>query len=184
MVKFGIWIFGIYLGFGIWDLGFAPAALAANQVVARVNGEILTEREVNLYAKLFETDPKNAIQIAINDKLILQEALKDKIKVTADEVESTIKERVAKIGLDRFTKIVLEPLGMTMDDYRQLVRDQLTRERYIQSKIGAPSTINKNDKTFIINNFVSPREIKEYFESHKQEFATPARIKTRQIILK
>ena len=155
------------------------------QVVARINGEIITDRQVSTHIKQFQMEYKMAIQELIDNKIIFQSAVREGVIVPQADVDDLIKERTAKIGTpDDFKKFILDPLKVSTDEYRKSVHEELMRKRYIQSKIGAPPKEKDIKTDFRIDIFVSPKEIKEYFAKHRADFTVPGKIKTRQIIIK
>lgn len=188
--KYCVW--GLTLFFAV--ISFVPFLFPLDQpkqgqVVARVNGEIITDRQVSLYIKQFQVNPQAAIQKLIDDKLILQAAIKSGIKVSRQEIDDGLKEQMTMMKTETIEKLqqqILDPMKISLEEYRQGITDSILRGKYINSKMGAPPLKKSTKIDFIINTFVSPREIKEYFFKHKDEpeFTEPLKIKTRQIILK
>jgi parvulin-like peptidyl-prolyl isomerase len=157
------------------------------QVIARVNGEIITASQVSLEIQQSggKFDYKTALQKLIDDKLIIQAAVKSGIKVSSQEVDKEIKEFMAANKLDTMEKLQqrLVQDKISMEESRQRIADSILRIRYINSKIGTPVPEKESKTDFIINIFVSPREMREFFDRNKAMFVEEARIKTRQIIL-
>ena len=162
-----------------------PSPATGAQIVARVNESFITLRDVVRRATIMGTKTPAALQTLIEDKVITNQAVKENIKITGDEVQKTVNERLTHFtSMEEFSKNILTPLGMTIEDYTDDMKEQLLREKYIQSKIGAHRLESKNPSDFVIDIFVSPREIKEFFEKNKSKFDQPAKVKTLQIILK
>lgn len=162
-----------------------PSESEGARIVARVNQSFISLRDVVRRAMIMGTDNPKALQTLIEDKVILDQAVKENTKVTDDAVQKTVKERLTHFtSMDEFAKNILTPLGMTLEDYAADMKEQLLRERYIQGKIGAHQLDGKRPSDVVIDTFVSPREIKEFFAINKNRFDQPAKVKTRQIILK
>ncbi|MFH1227420.1 MAG: peptidylprolyl isomerase [Planctomycetota bacterium] len=170
-------------------VGTAPAydqpKQAQGQVIARINGEIITDRQVSAYIKQFQLEYKAALQELIDNQIILQAAVKAGIKVDDREIDEAFKERTANVrSTEELITQVLEPLKLSLEEFRRGIADDLVRQRYIHSKIGAPPQEKEQKVDIRIDIFVPPREIKEYFAKHRNELVLPGKIKTRQIILK
>jgi len=157
----------------------------SGQVVARVNNDIITSREVAKRSIIINQNHQIALQTLIEDKLLNNQAIKENIKVSDEEVEKEVQGRISKYSsLDTFIKTILQPLGILLEDYRNELKEQILRDKYIHSKIGSYKLTGDTKIDFIIDIYVSPREIREYFETNKEKFTESERIKTRQIILK
>lgn len=162
-----------------------PSPAAGAKIIARVNESFITLRDVVRRATIMGANNPSALQTLIEDKVIANQAVKENIKVSDAEAQKTVKERISNFTtMEEFTKNILQPLGMTFEEYISDMKEQLLREKYIQSKIGAHRLEGKNQSDFIIDIFVSPKEIKEFFEANKGKFDQPEKVKTRQIILK
>ena len=161
-----------------------PSPAAGAKIVARVNESFITLRDVVRRATIMGANNPAALQTLIEDKVIANQAGKETIKTTDDELQKMVKERITHFNsLEEFSKNILTPLGMTIEDYTGDIKEQLLREKYIQSKVGIHGLSGKNQSD-VIDIFVSPMEIKEFFEKNKARFDQPEKVKTRQIILK
>lgn len=157
------------------------------QIAAWVNGEALTDRDVaHRSLMLGSTDFNNILDTLIDDKVILLQAAKDSIKISDDELEKAYKERMTDFkSPDEFFRKFLERFRMTADDYRRDLKEILTKDKYLISKIGGYRLADESHAhDYIIDNFVSPGEIKEYFEANKAKYVASEKIKLREIVLK
>jgi len=184
-MRYYILILLLVLVYGPLSYAQNSEILSSNQVIARVDEEVITLKQVARRAIILDTNLKNALMSAIEDKLFVHQSTKEGIKVTDSEVENYFKERLAQFeNSDDFNKSILEPLNMTKDDYLRDLKDQMLKNRYIDSKTSARGPKDNPKADSIIDTFVSPKEIKEFFEANKEKFIRPERIKLRQIILK
>ena len=162
-----------------------PSPAAGAKIVARVNQSFITLRDVVRRATIMSANNPAALQTLIEDKVLANQAVKENIKITDEEGQKIVKERLIHFtSMEEFVKNILTPLGMSIEEYTADMKEQLLREKYIQSKIGAHRLEGKNPPEFVIDTYVSPREIKEFFEVNKKKFDQPEKVKTRQIILK
>jgi len=115
----------------------------------------------------------SAVQVLIDNQLILQEFAKNKFTipdyVVDEQVQSRIKEQ---FGGDRAAFIrTLEAQGMSMDRFRKMVRDEIIvqamRQRSVQNQT-----------------IIAPGKIEEYYQKHQEEFSTPEQVHLRMIVIK
>ncbi len=107
----------------------------------------------------------------INQKLASQEAKKARIKISNDEIDAAI-ERIKEKQLltdEEFDKL-LEGDGLTREEYRQHLKDQILRTRLVNYKIRSKIVITKED-------------IKKYYNEHKEEFSGDDKYHLRNIII-
>lgn len=115
----------------------------------------------------------SAVQILIDNQLILQEFAKDKYSipdyVVDEQVQSRMKEQ---FGGDREAFIrTLEAQGMTMERFRKMVRDEIIVQAMRQKSV--------KDDTII-----SPQKIQEYYDKNIEQYSSPEQVKLRMIVIK
>jgi len=161
-----------------------------NGIAAVVNSDVITYSEVQELVgtreKSLEETYKGqdladkvrdlrlaAVQLLIDDKLILQEFNKNKYSFPDYYVDQDIQSRIKEqFGGDRAACIrTLAAQGMTMERFREMDKDNLIvaamRRRSIQ-----------------INTIVSPQKIQEYYEKNLATYSTAAQVHLRMIVLK
>ncbi len=93
------------------------------------------EQEVDGKTNL-ETAKEKALEKLVNDVLLYQEAVKEKVELTSDE-KSTITSQMGQIKQDQNTTYQLEQVGITVDEYEKLLKEsfhiQKLTEKYIES---------------------------------------------------
>jgi peptidyl-prolyl cis-trans isomerase SurA len=143
-------------------------------VVARVNGKNITRPDLDKYYKLqvradsqqqsqASDDPVQADSTRLNvlDQLIqrqilLQQAERDGVLATDDEVNEKLTELRSPYTAEEFQKM-LQQRGMTEDDERYEIRVNLTQQKLINKQVN--SKIN-----------ISDADISAYYKAHKAEF--------------
>lgn len=159
------------------------SVIESGRIIAVVNGGIIIENELLLRIKYMGEDKKTAIRSLIEDKLILQAAQEEDIEVSEKALDRALKRKIDKIGSrEKFDKLVLEPLKMSYKEYRTRLGEEIIKEKYILRKLGIISLDQPEKIEFIIDTFVAPKEIREYFKLHKRKLGQEM-IKTQQIIL-
>ncbi|MFB3827176.1 MAG: peptidylprolyl isomerase [Bryobacteraceae bacterium] len=177
-------------------LGAAAAAVRAadvrviEEIVAKVNGDIITRSEIErgrhmlelelrqqglTGAKLAETvdgRAKDALRDQIDQMLLVQKAKDLNINVDPD-----VTRRIAEIQVqskiadpDKFHEWIREQSGMTFEDFRQQMKNQLLTQRVIGQEVSSRIAVAEADK-------------RKYYEEHKAEFVRQEQVFLRQILI-
>jgi peptidyl-prolyl cis-trans isomerase SurA len=115
----------------------------------------------------------SAVQVLIDNKLIVQEFTKNKFSIPDYVVEEQVQARIKEqFGGDRAAFMrTLEAQGMTMERFRSMVRDdiivQAMRERSVKE-----------------DTIISPGKIEEYYRQNHDQYSTPEQIHLRMIVIK
>ena len=110
------------------------------------------------------------IKQAIETKLILQVAKLNEITATDKAIENRIKAIKNRFSSEDEFLQALAAKGITYREYREQVAEQVLVQETIKRAIG-------------IEESVLDDEIRDYYESHPEEFVTEARVKLAQIFL-
>jgi foldase protein PrsA len=140
--KIGIFIFLIIL---------AAAAIGCSKTVATVNGEKITQAELN--ERLMQQAGKEVLDQLITEKLILQEAKKKGVKVSEKEIDKKIEEFKKQFPDEKTFRAQLKENNMTIDFLREQLKLQLIVEKILKDKIK-----------------VSEEEVKKYYKENKEMF--------------
>jgi peptidyl-prolyl cis-trans isomerase SurA len=181
--------FAVFLS-TIMMFGLCPWAKAEvhNRVVAIVNDDLITLHELNHRMKqMTGVDPSEmrrqdeerfletrraVLDILIDEKVANEKIRELKIEVTPKEAESAIEKIKKDNGLTQEDLVVsLKERGMTFEEYRQRVVNDIERLRLIQSEV----------KSKII---LREEEIRNYYAENKEEFTVQERIHLAAIFLK
>ncbi|MDI6732684.1 MAG: SurA N-terminal domain-containing protein [Planctomycetota bacterium] len=121
-------------------------------LVARVDDNFITQRDVHRRAIILNTtNHPLALQTLIEDRVLTAEAIRKGITVSDDEIDVVVKERLSSFkSLEEFEKQILQPLKMTREEYRQDIKGQLLRDKYIRSKIGLHRLTAQGKADFIM----------------------------------
>ncbi len=180
------------LALGLMVAGSASPALAARKVIeriiARVNGEIITQRQfererekvrqqmaqqysgAELEAKVREYS-KDLLRDLIDQALMVQKAKDLDINVETDIVKrlDEIRRSLNLASLEDLQKEV-EKQGLLWEDFKDNIRRNLLVREVVGREVG---------RTII----VSREESRKYFDEHKEEFASPGGIELAQILI-
>ncbi|MBI4603318.1 MAG: peptidyl-prolyl cis-trans isomerase [Planctomycetes bacterium] len=169
-------------------------------IVAIVGDEVFTQAELDKEverrrAQLSQRLPAAALerehqrlewftlQAMINDRLILQLVRKEEKKetgpcITEQDVDAEIGSRVELLKKKGVNIKDVEDIyqdarraeGLTREEFRRRIKERLSINRYLWQKVFHTS-----------DEFVSPRELKAYYQSHREEFSTPVAVSFRMI---
>jgi len=173
----------------------AGTALASDvkiveQIVAKVNGEIITASELERSRRLLEADlrqqgvtgerlveemkvrEKDFLRDRIDDLLIVQKAKELDINVDSDVTKQLAEiQRQSKIAdQDKFQDLLREQSGMSYEDLRQEMRNRFMKDRLIRQEIGSRVNI--------------PRaEVEKYYKEHQSEFVREDRVFLSELLI-
>jgi parvulin-like peptidyl-prolyl isomerase len=161
-----------------------------NGIAAVVNSDVITYTEVQ---ELVGTREKSltdtykgpdladkvkdlriaAVNLLIDNKLILQEFNKNKFTIPDYVVDQRVQAQIKEqFGGDRAAFIrTLAAQGMTMEKFRDMVRDDIIVTAMRQ-------------KSVEVNTIVSPVKIHEYYEKNIASYSSTAQVHLRMIVLK
>jgi peptidyl-prolyl cis-trans isomerase SurA len=164
------------------------AAVVVDGVAAVVNGEVITLLELEKAGRLaleeqLRTAPaaeqerlRREVLSAILDQLVLvriqsQRARQAGIQVTPAEIDAAIlnireDNRMSEEVLAR----VLQERGMTQDEYRSDIEDQIRLSKLVQREIRAKVTSTEE-------------EIAAWFDEHRQDWYRPEKIRIRHLLI-
>ncbi|MBR6673306.1 MAG: SurA N-terminal domain-containing protein [Mailhella sp.] len=149
-------------------------AAPVSRVVAVVNGDMITSRELERAVKPEfigqQIDPKKSPEMAdmirkavldrmVNEKILLQQAEKDGIKVSDEQIDKALEALVAESGLSREAFLAkMEKDGLT----EKMLRDQS------RTHIASQMVMSRNVVKKVV---VTEEEINDYYRKNMAGFA-------------
>lgn len=162
-----------------------------NGIAAVVNSEVITYSEVQQMVGTREASLEgryqgqeladqvkqlrlSAVQVLIDNKLILQEFQKNKFSIPDYVVDEEVQGRIkSQFGGDRAAFIrTLEAQGMSMERFRQMIKEGIIVSAMRQNSVHEDKTI------------VSPKAIEDYYQKNIDQYSTPAKVHLRMIEIK
>ncbi len=151
----------------------------AERIVAVVNREIITQSEVNNFSRFLkmqlaakysgeELEERykqilpDVLNRLIEDKLIVQEAKKEKITVDENRLKARIAQMKSAYPSEKEFVDELIRNGLTVADVEAKLKDQLLMFEMVNKKVRSKIR-------------VSPLEVTEFYQEHKEEFSEPAK---------
>jgi len=173
--------------------GWIPVSLHAevvDRILAVVNDDIVTLYEFNKAFKLYETrirslnyPPEKERQMLekvredvlnelIDEKLTEQEIQQLNLSVSDTEIENTIERfKAANHLTDAQFQNALVKEGLSLEEYREQVKDQLLRAKLVNRQVKSKIVITKE-------------EIQAYYEKHPERYGPKTRYRLRHIFMR
>jgi peptidyl-prolyl cis-trans isomerase SurA len=163
-------------------------AAVVDRIVVVVNNEIITQREIDVllgpvyeqYRAMYngeelirrlEDAREKILKQLIEDRLILSEAKKQNISVEEKEVTLKIDEIKNKVGSEKDLETMLNEQNLTLKELRERYKEKMMVRKLIDQKVGSRIII-------------TPLEVKNYYNEHKEDFLRPEEVKLRAILIK
>jgi peptidyl-prolyl cis-trans isomerase SurA len=171
-------------------MAFAADVHVVEEIVAKVNNDIITRGEIEHSRALLieelrrqgltgarlndavEQQAKDALRDQIDQLLLVQKGKDLEIKVDPD-----VTRRMAEIQVqskitdpDKFHEYVREQTGMTYEDFKQQVTNQLLTQRVVGEEISSRIAIPEAEK-------------RKYYDDHKNEFVRDEQVFISQILI-
>jgi parvulin-like peptidyl-prolyl isomerase len=160
------------------------------QIVAKVNGEIITRSELDRMKKGMAEEMKSrgasAAEIAealkerekdflrekIDSMLLVQKGRDLNINLDADVTKyiADLQRRSKLTDADKFQAYIKENTGMPYEDYRAEIKNNMLTRRVIGQEVSSKIVIPK-------------AELRKYYDEHKSEFQREERVFLREIFL-
>jgi peptidyl-prolyl cis-trans isomerase SurA len=169
---------------------FAVDLPVVEEIVAKCNGDIVTRGDLDHSRKeLIEalrhgglTGPALEEALQEQEKHLLRDRIDQLLLVQKGKdlnisVDSEVSKRIAQIQRDsgiaepeKFQDYVKEGTGMSFEDFKQEMKNDMLRQRVIRQEVGDKVNI-KHD------------EIEKYYNEHKTEFVRQERLFLREILV-
>ncbi len=174
---------------GIFPLiAYSAKSEQVSRVLAKVGNEVITTAELDQFLKPmlakygqqynkndFDDLTKQARQAAlkqfIEKKLLLQEAESLEINIPDIEIQREMERIRSQFASDTEFDNFLEKKDISIDEYKTLIKDDLTTKVLVHEKV--------TKKILIL-----PSEIHDFYQLHISEFLQPAQVRMYQILIK
>jgi len=177
-----------FCGLVLVSCGSPAYCFIYDRIAAVVNDEVIISSDINkllnpiyeqytrtysgeaLKEKMLEAR-REALDVLIENELFYQEAQKYKIEVDKSEIDMRINEIKARFSSEQDFLSALENDNMTVEKYRQNIREQIMIKRLIGYFVTSRVV-------------VTPDEVEEYYNHHLAEFHRTEQVKFDLITLK
>lgn len=168
----------------------AAEVTVVEQIIAKVNGDIITTSDIQRARKQFIEEMKNrkVPQAEIEKTLaeVEKNALRDKIdnllllhkgKELNINVDGEISKYIADIMVktrvanqEDLARMIQEQTGQTFEDWKSEMRNGMITQRVVRQEIASKINVKKED-------------VKKYYDEHKTEFVREEEVYLRQLLL-
>ena len=179
---------GLLLLTTLLALTVPAAAATVDGVAASVNGEIITilelekaaqplvEKRLLTVSERERAKVKREILTDVLDKLVLRQIQKQRaeatgIRIDEAELNATIANIMEQGALtEEMLARALEEEGLTREEYREQISDQILFSKLMQREIRARVA-------------VTHEELEKYYKEHEEEYYQPEQIRVRHILI-
>jgi len=170
-------LFPVFILFCLFSFAKSSLLYAQDRIVAIVNNVVITQKDVDdfnnfiraqlsqeykgkeLEAKIAASQ-KDLLNRLIEDRLILQEANKEKITYDVSRVKARIEDVKKRYNSDiEFQKDLMKQ-GLTQADIERRIREQFLMFTIVENKVRSKISVD-------------PDEVTEFYEQNKKDFVAP-----------
>jgi len=167
------------------------AGKTVEEIIARVNNEVITLSEYEKARQTAEEDAKqecqgrctpeqlqtdiedrrkNTLRELIDQSLLVQRGKDMGLNVEAEVIKQLDQIRIQNKleSMEALEKAVSSEPGMNWEDFKNSIRNRILTQKVISSEVGSHITIGDD-------------EVKKYYEAHKSEFVRPEEVALREI---
>lgn len=181
---------------GLASLSFAadvpskPTSQVVDQIVARVNGDIISQDELSQFAKELsremqaqgapqsriqqevDTRQKDALRDRIDELLLIQKGKELNINVDSDlsKYMANLQRQSGMTDPEKFHEYVRQQSGRSFEDFQSETKNQFLTREVIGHEVGR--RINISDK-----------EVEDYYNAHKQDFVRDEKVYLSEILI-
>lgn len=177
----------LLLSISFWGATSPSSAAPGGKVAVEVNGDKIYVSDVDrVLAMIKEREPalqtnSAAAQKSLADmresitenflvqRLLLQEAVRQKITVRADEVDKGYKSYKADYGSDEAFKKAIAAEGKTPEDVKKTIQEELV--------------LRELTKRMTADVRVTDADLQAYYKANQHEFKVPEMVRARQILV-
>jgi parvulin-like peptidyl-prolyl isomerase len=176
--------------FALVSIGLALDIRVVEEIVAKVNGDIITRGDIARTRQTLEAQLKQeGLTGAALDKAI-KEREKDGLREQIDQlllvqhgkdmninVDGEVTKRIAQIQLDskiadqdKFHDYIREKTGMSFEDFKAQIKNSLLTQRVIGQEVSSKINVPRSD-------------LEKYYEEHKKDFVREEQVFLREILI-
>jgi len=172
----------------------SPSPDSTSRPLAYVNGDVITYREVltrvgpQLAALRIASERKaleeQSLMQIVRQRVVYQAAVQASVPVHQSEVEGQVQENLHDLERTGATlEAYLRERGLTRREYEESIRREMASQKFMLAAIGrnAHQGVRVRPRA---DTYVSPAEVKKYYERHPAQFRHPATARVRMLVVK
>lgn len=135
------------------------------EAVATVDGESITAND--LYQLMVSVIGSQAVEQLITEKLIDNEAAKQNIAVSEDEINAEFEEIKSNFPDEATFNMQLQYMGITPEQFKDQLASEMKLRKLVEPEIE-----------------VTDEEIQQYYDNNQSQFGTPEQVRASHILVK
>ncbi|GIW45670.1 MAG: hypothetical protein KatS3mg077_2952 [Candidatus Binatia bacterium] len=147
--------------------GVAISRKAVREIVMGI-ASLQGEEEHRTHGKEWE---QSALESLIDFELLFQEARRQGVTVTPEEIDKEIERSQRKFGDEREWRRVLSERGWTIEDLRKDTERMLTVQRFLETVVWRHAE-------------VSAEAIEKFYEKNQNDFRHPSQVRLRHAVIR
>ncbi|MFQ6066603.1 MAG: SurA N-terminal domain-containing protein [bacterium] len=163
-----------------------------DQVLAVVNGEIITQRQLD--QAIFLTGGNLGLEEVVENFILCQEAKREKISVSSETLENYLAEIKKDLSDEEFEQ-ALSQSGLTADEYREWLKRRILRDRLIHQKEKEIMKILRIKdleirefylklKKYLRGEDISEPRVSQFYQGHQKNLSNTGKVQIVQAIVK
>ncbi|MFQ5834562.1 MAG: SurA N-terminal domain-containing protein [bacterium] len=171
---------------------FACSSELIDEVVAVVNGEIITQRQLDQV--IFLTGRNLGMEDIIENFILYQEAEREGISVSSETVEKALAEIKADFSDGEFQQALTQS-GLTVKEFQEWLRRKILRDRLIYQKgkeIDKKIIIKDTQirefylklKKYLDGEDISEARVARFYRRHQKNLANAGKVRISQVTVK
>ncbi len=184
----------LFTGLALASLSLAADNLnnprVVDQIVAKVNGDIVSQDEVERFAKEMSTElkaqnlpssqyqqevasrEKNVLRDRIDELLLIQKGKELNINVDSDlsKYMASLQRQANMADTEKFHDYIRQQSGMSFEDFQNEAKNQMLTREVVGQEVGRH-----------IN--VTQKEIQDFYDAHKSDFVREEKVFLSEILI-
>lgn len=160
--------------------GSMASAVVLDRIVAVVNNDAITERDVTLAMrkpmgadgkKATAMNRKDALEDMIQEKLMAQAMGQSNIAVNEEDINRAMRNVMAQYGMSSTDQLrsVVAKQGISFDQYRENLKRHIQQIKFINQQIGSQIKISDQD-------------LEDYYQQHMKKFSGTSAVHIAEIV--
>jgi peptidyl-prolyl cis-trans isomerase SurA len=176
--------------FALVSMGLASDVRVVEEIVAKVNGDIITRGDIERTRQTLDAQLKQEGLTGVALQKAMKEREKDALREQIDQlllvqhgkdlninVDSEVTKRIAQIQLDskiadqdKFHDYIREKTQMSFEDFKAQIKNSLLTQRVIGQEVSSKINVPRSD-------------LEKYYEEHKKDFVREEQVFLREILI-
>ncbi len=184
----------LFTGLALASLSFAAdnpsSPRVVDQIVAKVNGDIVSQDEVERFTKEMSTElraqnlpasqyqqelssrEKNVLRDRIDELLLIQKGKELNINVDSDvsKYMASLQRQANIADTEKFHDYIRQQSGMSFEDFQSEAKNQMLTREVVGQEVGRKISVTQ-------------KEVQDFYDAHKSEFVREEKVFLSEILI-